>query len=462
MRKCAVCFVIILIAGLAGSCLIHGQVRASEEKVNYATQVLYGDASAAKGLTVQEKCRMGGHLFWDCSVRPADHDADTEFVFSSEYREERGRENSFELFPYNGFSVSESELESNPDLYAAVQQTAEATSEGSTQMSSYLLGQCMDSYPITVNLSVGDNYCYADSFSASNDESGMGKRLRELFDDFFHIPVKTDSYITISVSKDESGEVVDLTLILEDEPVKAVPHWDGNTCYFVFQADDGIDAEHMAAAPGVYCLSAGGNDLELEFVCPLEDKLDVWDLEISEDKKYLEVYGQQGETAELLLLRRESGEIVRTIPLGAGRPDLQKHDKNLLLFKGEGDSMALVAEEDDASGYEVFSLSCSDAGEKWHEDVTGVGSYQEMFESEDVFCYSDIEAMAWNGTQLALVGGNRKNVLYGIKNTSFAVYIVDADGLQYLADCACSLDLFSPSAEAVPSMCEAEAVGASW
>ncbi|NLM62086.1 MAG: hypothetical protein GX193_08435, partial [Clostridiales bacterium] len=65
MRKSIIIVIMLLVLSLSGVIIAHGMVDESKDAVVLDETVLYGDKSAAEGLSVNIRVHCNNRLFWD-------------------------------------------------------------------------------------------------------------------------------------------------------------------------------------------------------------------------------------------------------------------------------------------------------------------------------------------------------------------------------------------------------------
>ena len=202
---------LILALGLLSVGLMAGANAVIHSQVNQVTvqaETLAGDPAAAEGLTLSLPAECQSQLFWD-------------FSFPATRPEQLSTSFSFDLFPRpfldnyvfpplsiyiptgstayysSGYTYLEQDWNSIP-WSAAIQQVEKQTQPGQTLTRQLYAAQISPYFPINVTMSV---------------QYGLSERA---IASYFSIPIPEDYQITVTVTKDSSGGIMELS-VQDDE-----------------------------------------------------------------------------------------------------------------------------------------------------------------------------------------------------------------------------------------------------
>lgn len=212
MKRSLVVFALALLLIVGGAAGAFAYVGGAADQVTLTPQVLFGDETAAHGLTVELKDRMGSNLFWD-TVHTPGADAETVFDFQLvRYSENGPREyfgvslSSFYGYSFSGTVDEDTELYGYDKIFSDV---ASRTAAGEEHSEIIELNDYMDYYPLIASFDLPGStlrWKTADvdySQSTGDDFGPINTALAELFP----IPIPDGQCEEIRVTKDAAGAV---------------------------------------------------------------------------------------------------------------------------------------------------------------------------------------------------------------------------------------------------------------
>ena len=394
MKKAFVLFALCLVLVLGAVSIAFFHLHQDRNQVTVTAETLAGDPAQAAGLTAKQSAQYNGRLRWDLTI-PLDRPQDTVSDFSSRqppaegipmgpsiYMSVPGPGNS--IYSLSGSYSLESVTKSNPELAPLLplfQEIAQQTPDGQTHSETITLRDYLDVYPLAVDITVSYPTCRNGNYS-------MGY-LSKVWQDFFAFPIPADERWTISIQKDNQGDIRELTL--EKDSLYATYSPNLFTVYLggrLFFTLDGNSSGACVNTPGGFGLYSpalvwqdGNPYLELDVlsnVFPLPQGTVVLDLSASRDGQNLLLTTRLGETCTLEVIDPETMAVKQSLTI----PDR--------------DLTRSIVEED-------FLLFWSDA--QLHLYSLGNGIYTYVFSApmeESLILGEDYLAAAWNGEKLAL------------------------------------------------------------
>ena len=435
MRKSLILTGVLLLLSVGLLVGASSLIGSRETAVFIEAATLYGDPSAAEGITVQLHAGCKGHLFWDILCRAGEKPhATTAFTFSGSERQETQREAPSVSLAFScdgGISGSGISFEDDDEwgmMTRPAADLAKRTPTGETRTETVSLADYYDTYPLFFDLQLPGQ--------AYNGIEGLQKAVRA----YFQLPVPASHRVKVTVQKDDDGNTVNVELSSVGEPLSlstvSVVTEDG--CYFAFsrhlKGRDPLDLSHVPGGYGLYYLPFEKERLEgdavtlkageIGMVFPLdESQSEVCALAAGADEKELFLVTREQDAFWLTVLDTAEMRPSQKFPvLPAGEelsfwqqwvyPDfvaLQVSDGGLaLLRRGE-------------NGVFETAFTCG-GGEQWTERVR----YDSIF--------------AYDGARLAVATPMDRSLC------SFYLSVYEKDGLAYAGQYQNSLDL-SPTTD---------------
>ena len=317
---------LILAAALAlgGAALIPGAhlfLTGQEDAVIVEEEILYGDPAAARGLqvTLGVDCGNGGaELLWNTVFTPGETAAASTDFTALPWGEELDFPETEELhvrfadgvlsdvtYSYDGeadFWSSQKDCLSLP-----ARDVADRTGPGEERRETVDLSDYYQVYPLYL-------MAYFQNFS-NNSYQG-----EDLLTDFFRIPVPEGIPVEVTVSRDESGQLEQVTAVCETGlPRIAVPLFTDTYAYLYFPPALGADTSRIAGGYGVYRMDYHFSyDREprmivdgIETVLPVEGAVKG---AIVRDGELL-VFSEENGMLWMSVLEAESGEVTQRLEI---------------------------------------------------------------------------------------------------------------------------------------------------
>ncbi len=431
MRKSAVLTILLLVLAAASLYSTHAWVGEGKTAVSIDETVVYGDKSAAEGISLDIRTHCDYRLFWGTRYTVGESpQTGTDFRFSQ--AEQRPRRN----IPYagiyfdgtfNGYGASSSGSLDIANETAPIQDVASRTSPGEDRTEIVHVKDYYRFYPIRVEFDMPSRF-------AVNEET------QQLFADYFRIPVYHEHEVEISIEKDSAGNVRRLGLstakgsgVLLETPSVVTD----NGCFFTFscRTDGGklLDTSFIAGGYGIYHFplhNQGGDDRilnvdELQMVYPIDAAgAEVIALQANADK------------SKLFLVTIESGSYLLTVIDAQTMTQLQM----LELLPATGDSRLDRLYIQDEFVVPVLSdgrlmlLAADTEGDYQVQFGADFGSNQELR-----YVFSRDVSMDYDGKKLAVAAW--QNGWFAPENyCSFYLAVYDRTGLTYVGKYQHSLD----------------------
>jgi len=220
-------------AALVGS---HSVINGRKDAVAIEETVLYGDRTAAEGITVLNRTHNDYHLFWDTSYTVENElKVHTDFLFSQEEkREDYNPGPNLSVSYFFNFSMGGSNIILEDDYEQGVRKlpmkpardVAGRTQAGETHEETVYLKDYYDFYP----------FCLEINFPSSV----VTTSYHNLYDmtDYLKVPVSETQRVRVSVTKDSTGNVTQVRneLVSEEIFFTASGVFTDSGCYFVINA----------------------------------------------------------------------------------------------------------------------------------------------------------------------------------------------------------------------------------
>lgn len=331
---------VIVAAVLLGSLSVYAV--GSAERITLEPVVYLGEESAARELWVTFRSDLGNSLFFE-SEYTFGGELFTEYRFSS-----LGEDDQIERGHY-GFRMTSSfragvDLTSDKSelsgIELAYRELYEDTEIGAIGSRVIELSDYYDYYPINLSIDIPGviwHGGYDDIFAFKSyypfeltPTAEDQRRILSHFTEYFKIPVPDGIEYEITLrreEKDVSG--VGIKSITRDYELTTRSTADGESCYFGFNTDYNggeVDTSLIPGGRGIYKFdytngfgARTGIDYEsLTILYPLEDGVELLSLNVSADGERLHAYTDNGGVTELLVIDKESGELLDTVNFDGG------------------------------------------------------------------------------------------------------------------------------------------------
>lgn len=240
---------LILAAAVVLSVGLHS-ISDARDQIVVTQTTLQGDLSAAEGLQVRTVLNEDRQLYWstDFAATAAER-AETEFRYYQS-RQDTGPEKlqldaTLEIAGLNfgmGGVIHFDESEDygiRYDRMRPAEDVASRTKPGESRTETLLLQDYYEYYPVSLHTNWLDQWSY-DGFQRAQDEK---------FADYFRILLPEDKWVTVTVEKDDAGQVVNIDCY-EDWPEEVPPDYEAPYTF----------AYTVATEEAIYLLLSGNED----------------------------------------------------------------------------------------------------------------------------------------------------------------------------------------------------------
>ncbi len=434
-------FVFAIVLAAAAAALVvcaHRVLSADAFSVGFSERTLWGDVSAAEGLTVTDKVNCDHHLFWDTRVYLGEEPSEkTEFSFSVSRinnvnkRDHRGMYiypflNSYHMGFSNGVTMEEL-IEQNKygwseerTLLPLWKAAAADTPAGQKKTFLYRLRDYYEYYPIQIWFDLG-------KIDGSDEEKNMPALQK-----FFRFPVNEEHMVYVTAEKNNDGSIMSLEVEGSYKGRACGAQLSGfsavtpDACWYVFDNSgaDGTVPLDMGMVPGgfgiyriPYTLDQNGTAFVegegTRMVYSLNEGDAVLGLAANEGKLIL--FTQSGEAVRMSVIDPESFSLLQTLEL-LREPQVTYISNRVffddcLVVEFSNGRLALTRRGGDGVWSVVLT---ADTSVLYDTDygVTGRGISR---------------SWAWDGSRLACV----EPVWGSVGSTDFVLTIYDASGLRY-------------------------------
>lgn len=446
MRKALALFLCLVLLLTGGMVYASQSIGAPKEDLTYKEITLYGDHSAAEGLTLDLVLQYQDHLFWESALSFTEKgfDSATDFHYSTSEEQYNRPHEPFGLqitpaFDY-GYPVE-----------PIIEELKDSLAPGERIETDARLADYYDYYPLNVSVDLDDLFYGYDPYELREDqpETPESYALREIVS-FFKIPVIEDEYIHVTASRVENGNSAEASGWGSSEKGDNFGFYisgavGNDACYVTFsnRTKEGkiVDTSGIPGGYGIYRLpfrtvdeknyhgmeSYKGPDViadELALFAPLDENVIVTHFSISPDKK------------DLILHTNENGRYVVTIldpATGAARQRLEicEDDPEQWSTVVERENFIFIQTHD----YHVYLLAKDAYGRySLRIDAPAVGNGLEerfaIWDSYDQFMTYDGERLAFAGV---LMMPNGMSLYDTDPEGDFLLAVYDRGGLSYAA-----------------------------
>lgn len=442
----------ICIAVLTG---IHIWINAQEDDLVFTEHILQGTVDPLSGRTISLYITCGDHMRWNSSYTFGDPGTySTDFIFSQESITAEGSYSwaEFSLYLSGGFGASTSgSFTPGTDGYGQMIRTVAAiTQDGETVEMNLKTSDYLDCYSLDYDLSYNSEQYYAnETYQLSNTilqdrtwhhNPGSYYRLSRLF----RFPVQPDDVTSVSVSKDELGNINSIDMYSENSPdIRFLSAVNDSGVYFipVFQTagddprtlpgeyPDGLGIYHAPFRSTSQEIAYPHDDDHtevtldmdrLENIYPVAEDAFIYSMEVSDDGSVAWLLTQENNVYVLRVIDLVNRESLNRIELFPLRTDSENSThaswitKNGLAVVFTGDDLALI--DLSGSGSLILTAPVEDTGThlNWFDPATGVVEY--------------------DGEHLILVDTSQNH-----DSTAFWTAVYDPSGIQFLAEYTCSI-----------------------
>ena len=217
MRKALIAFVLMFVLAVGGIVAIHAEVNEVRDQVVITEEIIYGDKSAAEGLTVLAQAALeNGHLNWDTTytigAQPQTH---TDFTYSSEHRDRTVDYESAGMILSSDLhyvSSNWTRADDGGELFGidlALWELMQDTPIGEEGKRTIRIADYYDYYPIQFELEVPNynlhNYHGEITMARSPEQFDNMELVYDALENYLKIPVLSSETMSIELYRDEGG-----------------------------------------------------------------------------------------------------------------------------------------------------------------------------------------------------------------------------------------------------------------
>lgn len=426
-------------------------VSADKANVTITERSLYGDRSAAEGLTITSMSHFAHHLRWD-TVYTIGKTPQTVYRFHASKTSEASIDFSYYISLHSAVSYGcdySIPADEQYGIAKAYKELYDSTQPGGESKTTVNLKDFYDYYPVGMDISLpGVIWSGNDYEDLVEDHLGSEKYIRRVFSDFFRIPIiENDSY-EIHVTKDATGRSVSMGMATADDSESY--YFETNSaitedcCFFTINnrtsTGNPIDTSLIPGGYGIYAFhytessnmyttdsipGVVGIDADsLAMVYKLENDVIVYNLFLSKDNTKLLLITLENEVFQFTVIDIPSMTQIQKFELeGFVSQSYTLHNHGDFIVLTSWDSLALVALESDGSYTFQFSSPTARKINAEYSYITATS------------------AMQYNGEKLAIVNTIREDRYSSSELCSFYIAVYHHDGLLYYGEYDNSLSI---------------------
>jgi len=456
MKKTYVFLLILLVLAVGSVGVIGSIVNGQKDDVTIRESVVYGDKSAAEGITIVNQTHMRHHLFWETTYHVGEKTlCETDYTYVP-----RGKEIE-QKYVYYGIDVQDDvgyyySGKDNPvDMQKEFEELYDTLKKGETKSKDIYIKDYYDYYPIRMNINLPNTvWVNNDPETEVGDNPFDPKYVINKFQEFFKIPVLETDYVRITVSKakDSPNSNVAYSEERSSEPnfyqVVSVSAYTDNVCYFAinnrstqyeYSEDsynrverDGayVDTSLIPGGYGIYSFSYGRGAGEYHTGIDADSLQMVFSLEQDVSVKHMMIRDNQ--TRLILITEEDEGAFVKVIDL-ATMKEVQNIRLDKTLYNQFGRYANIFEYEDFISivyGENIVVIS-EQKGVYVHEFTVPVKENERCYFPNTMSNAYSI-SMDFDGEKLAVVGMQGEN--FGYNNCDYCLLVYDASGLLYFGE----------------------------
>lgn len=422
MKKAFLCFALVLCLTLGLATAAALSLHQDRDQVKVTSATTYGDPAQAIGLTAKQSAYYDDHLRWDLTI-PLDRPEDTATDFSYHQTLTGDPQPSHDLYMYvpngsgyfsaGGFTLEEA-AEYNPDLtplLPMLRDVASRVPDGERYSETVTLKDYMDFYPLTVTMNAVLSPAERSNESAASYYHTV-VTISKTFQDFFSFPVSEGEQWTVTIEKDDQGNLLELSTECPSPAFSpnVIYVLNGNDLYFTFDQYSTANFENTPGGFGLYRLGLvrEGNSVSLDLdsltnVYPLPKDAVVLDLTDSYDGQSLLLTYCLGEVYTCEVLDPETMTVLQSFPVPADPPS------PVMVYTENEYGQEISYEEThwDLNGSllgENFLVLYGDA--QFHlyslENGTYTYAFSSLMQEHMRFYPYELLSGAWNGEKLAM------------------------------------------------------------
>ena len=449
MRKSFLIATLLLLIGVGGSVWLFDQIYSQRNQVELTETCLYGDQRAVEGKEVKVHYTYDYLLFWDVSCRLGTSPrAETRF---RQTEKNSGSENLYSFAPIEAnidldFGVSgevdleEESFETLHGLKPLLQELEQETEPGEKKTRWISLSEYFEFYPITFYFDLPFLPEGEPGAEEGAQKTGTYQALLACLQQRFQIPITENPMLRISLTKNEQGNVTDVSVENPEQNLPDIRCYSQMTeqgCYFVFSAvsrderGEAIAAAKQNSVYGVYFLPFAGqgedrytDETQLQQLVRLENgEIPVMLEQMKEAGQIaLLTYSDQQEGYELKIIDEKDGTVSQQLAIPIRDcTGIYFFDDFFVFLEGET-YLHLIAEDETGAFAEVLAVHLREEDPIYKERIYNA-------------------AMDWDGSQLTLATFQRAySDQYMVIRNGFWISVYTQEGNQYCGRYDCSLD----------------------
>ena len=475
MKKTYVFLLILLVLAVGSVGMIGSIVYEQRDDVTIKEVVVYGDKSAAEGITVVNKIHMKNHLFWETTYRVGEEPlCETNYMFVAK-GEEKEPEHVYAginvnddvryYYPSNQSSQSEMQKEFGI-LYRSLK-------KGEVKSKKLYIKDYYDYYPVRMMIDLPNTVWVNNDPETEVGENPFDpKYVQDKFQKFFKIPVLESDYVQIRVSRAEDSPNSNMAYAEErsSEPnfyqIGSVSTYTDDICYFAINnksmkyeysyerydrvptEGEYVDTSLIPGGYGIYSFSYGRGAGEYHTGIDADSLQMVFSLEEDVSVKHMMI--RENQTQLVLLTEEDEGAFVRVIDL-ASMKELQMIRLDDTLYNRFGDYARIFEYEDFLAivyAENIAVISC----------VNGVYEHEfTVLAQANERCYFPATynifqtAMDFDGEKLVVAG--MQGGQFVSSNCDYCLIVYDASGLLYYGEYRTGMGQLECDASGIDTYC---------
>lgn len=461
MKKIVVAILALALLSVTSFCILSGAVSAEKANVTIRENILYGDKSYAKGVTVWTEAHFDEHLFWDTAYTIGDTPTimtDYEFHYDKLYQTDERNYHAVELDCDFRFGVDTSTpAEESVGLQKAYRELFDATAPGMQGKQLIRLQEYYTYYPVRVAIDLPGTIWNGNDYDRLRSDDYINERaVWDKFNAFFRIPIPEDlPPLEISVTKDSRGECIGVGSSghAVDFYFNVRSAYTGDRVFFSignkYDLKDGevtkyIDTSLIPGGYGIYSFTyknvrnskntkgnatyfypgyeTGVEQESLAMVFPLEQHAEVIYLTLSNDEHDLLIFTRERGVTYLTVVETDSMTKRQKLPITEAQQFTFYEYDNCIVLSG-WDYLSVIEKQEDGLCRLAFTVSRKQEIND-HTIQKGVAT-----------------AMAFDGKKLAIVDRTAEKTYGTLELCGFTVAIYDCTGLVYYGEYENSLSV---------------------
>ena len=460
MKKVLALVAVLLIASVGIFCAVGAAVNKDKDTVVITENILYGDKSAAEGITIKNQSRYDRHLFWDTTYtigEPAK--CDTEFWFSAVELRRNNPRNHMEIALNIDIAYGcdfNTPAEEQPGIERAYKELYDAAKPGEELKRIIRLKDYYEYYPIGIEIDLPDTYWHGFAHENLNwtEEHNDYKYAWNAFNEFFKIPVPEDMIMEISISKGyNSNQATGIGSSFVDKDsyyMSTVSTYSDDKCFFTInnRTNDGkfVDTSLIPGGYGIYAFSYGGEAKKkyktgidadsLKMVYKLDEEAVVEHLSMNTERTKLLLFTNDGKELVFTVIDVATMTALQKLSLGAGDLyEIREYGAEHELYEGREFGSFIVLY---LRGNKICLLVVNKEGE-YEQKFTVDTAEVKVVNSE--LAYWKYPSINYDGKRLVVVDYLFVGPYHNIPSCGYNVAIYEESGLTYYAEYDSSLSV---------------------